>query len=666
MTDAAAMPWPYPIRFGKQSAHEVDVLVLGGGIAGVWAAIAAARKGAKVAIMEKADTRRSGAGGSGCDHWQWAADNPASGVTPEELANALVANHGGWRNGISTYVQCASAHETLLELEQMGAKVRDTDDEFKDAPFRDEKTKLLFAYDYDNRIVIRAWGANYKPILRKQCRKLGVKLIDRTSATSLLTENGRHSARVIGATGINTRTGELVVVRAKAVVLTTSRPQRVFTFSSELRGVTAFRGTSNVGNGHAMAWRIGAEFTMMEKTIRSPFASPYSYPPYGSGNPINTWFPCTIIDANGKEVPWVDANGRLLTTVDQRCRPAEGQKFFIMGGGNASQPHPGLKQYAGPRPIPDLEQRMMKGEFTPPFYADLTSMPDYERRVIWGLMVGQEGKTRVPVMQTYEQAGFDPARDMLQTYDFIRGQGMREPVVPQERTFGEIGISGGMMVDWDLMSNIPGLFGAGDLLFGGQDHSHAATTGRYAGARAAIYANNVEYGAIITDQIERERERVQGPLAAPLGGMDWKELNAGVARVMQNYCGELKNAELLSLAENWLSDIEVNEVPHVSADNPHKLMRTLDVIDILTCAQMIVKASQAREASSSTLHFSRLDYPEMDPPDWQKFLVIRRGERGVETEFKPHGFWGDLAANYRPRHAANCAGRAPIRAAAAE
>jgi len=665
MSTFAPLPWPYPVKYGEQSNYDVDVLVLGGGIAGVWAAIAAARRGAKVAIMEKGDTRRSGAGGTGCDHWQWVADNPGSGVTPEELTNALVANHGGWRNGISTYIQCASGYETLLELEKMGAKVRDVDDEFVGAPFRDERTKLLYSYDYDNRFVIRIWGANFKPLLRMECLRRGVQIIDRTNATALLTEHGGHGARIAGATGVNTRTGEFVVVRAKAVVLATSRPQRVFTFSSEHRGITAFRGASNVGNGHAMAWRIGAEFTMMEKTIRSPFASPYSYPPYGSGNAINTWYPCSIVDANGKEVPWVDVNGKILATVDERCRPAEGQKFFIMGGGNASQPHPGLKQYGGPRLTPDLEERMTRGEFTPPFYADLTSMPEYERRAIWGLMVGQEGRTRIPVWQTYGEGGFDPARDMLQTYDFIRGHGMREPVVPQERTFGEIGVSGGMMVDWDMMSNVAGLFGAGDLLFGAQDHSHAATTGRYAGARAALHARNKEHAAIDDGQITRERQRVYAPLADKPDSIDWKELNAGIARVMQNYCGELKNAELLSLGETWLADIQANEVSRVSADNPHKLMRTLDVMDILTCAQMIVAASQQRKASSSTLHFSRLDYPQMDPPDWQKFVVIRRGEKGIESSYRPHGFWGDLENNFAPRNGENRAALQDRRVSAA-
>lgn len=645
--------WPYAVRYGTERSYEADVVVLGGGIAGTWAAVAAARCGAKVIILEKAATERSGAGGAGVDHWQWAADNPASRVSPDELAQALIDNQGGYRSGISTYIQCASAYETLLEMENMGGKVRDSEGEFAGADFRDERSQLLFAYDYANRFVIRVWGHNYKPLLREECRRLGVRVFDRVSVTSLLTEGGRPGKRVVGATGVHCRTGAFIAVRAKAVVLATNRPQRIWTFSSELRGLTTFRPPSCAGSGYAMAWRAGAEFTMMEKSMRSAFGSPYSYPPYGSGNAINTWYPCTIVDATGKEVPWVDANDRVLSTVAERCLPARGQKFFIMGGGSSSHPHAGLKQYMGPRPLPDLEQRMLAGEFTPPFYADLSAMPDAERRAIWGIMVGNEGKTRIPVAHTYSQAGFDPERDMLQTYDFLRGQGMREPVLPQERTFGEQGVCGGLLVDWDLMSNLPGLFGAGDLLFGGQDHSHAASTGRYAGARAALYARGIAPGEIDAVQLAKEKERVYAPLLCQPGGPDWKELNAGSARVMQNYCGEIKNAELLKLAGLWLHDLEQHEAPKVGAENPHQLMRVLEVFDILTCAQMIVAACQGRKSSSAYLHFKRLDFPELDPPRWHKWLVIRRNGDDVSVGDRPIAFWGDFEPQYRPRHAEN-------------
>ena len=67
--------WPYPVQYDKEHGIETDVLVLGGGIAGCWAAIGAARHGARVALVEKSATIRSGAGGPGCDHW---CDAPAN------------------------------------------------------------------------------------------------------------------------------------------------------------------------------------------------------------------------------------------------------------------------------------------------------------------------------------------------------------------------------------------------------------------------------------------------------------------------------------------------------------------------------------------------------------------------------------------------------------
>ena len=48
---------------------ECDVLVVGGGIGGLMAAIAAAEGGAKVILAEKSDTRRSGSGATGNDHF---------------------------------------------------------------------------------------------------------------------------------------------------------------------------------------------------------------------------------------------------------------------------------------------------------------------------------------------------------------------------------------------------------------------------------------------------------------------------------------------------------------------------------------------------------------------------------------------------------------------
>ena len=64
--------------------------------------------------------------------------------------------------------------------------------------------------------------------------------------------------------------------------------------------------------------------------------------------------------------------------------------------------------------------------------------------------------------------------------------------------------------------------------------------------------------------------------------------------------------------------------------------------EIVTCARMIVAACEARKASSAYLHFKRLDYPEMDPAEWHKWLVIRKQGEDVAVYDRPIAFWGDF------------------------
>ena len=102
--DAKTMAWPYPVDYDKENQISADVLVLGGGPAGCFAAITAARKGLKVVLVDKAAVKRSGSAGSGIDHYGEVANNPASRVTPEELSEALNAFEEGWESGINNYI----------------------------------------------------------------------------------------------------------------------------------------------------------------------------------------------------------------------------------------------------------------------------------------------------------------------------------------------------------------------------------------------------------------------------------------------------------------------------------------------------------------------------------------------------------------------------------
>ncbi len=636
-TDDGSGPlvWPYPIQWDQTEEIDTDVLVIGGGASGCFAALGAVARGARVVLLEKASTFASGAMGSGCDHWEMAATNPCSRVTPEELTDAMIRGHRGYNNGISHYIETRQCYDRLLDLERMGAKIRDTDDEFRGADFRDEATKFLFAYDYENRYTIRVWGDTFKPMMYRGLKRNRVRLLDRTMVTGLLTEGGRVGGRVVGAVGMNVRTGKFVVCRAKATVLCTSRPTRLWLFAPEASGISEFRPPECTGDGHAIGWRVGLEFTMLEKSLRAEWSGLRSFPPYSTGNNHNTWYACSMVDAQGREVPWVDRDGRTLTTVAERHRPAPGQKFFLKGGGEPDFP---IYEFEGPETLPVDE--LLKRGYKLPLFADLPGMPDMERRVIWGMMVGHEGKTKTPVMANYTAAGFDPNRHLLQSY----GDGWRSgQFLPQERQF--FGIPGGAVNDWNLETNLPGLFAAGDMLFASDCVGHAAATGRYAGRHAADYA--VRSGPVTVDarQVDAERTRLYEPLRRKRGP-SWQSANLAVTRIMQNYCGAVKSDDLLNEGLKALYELDQAEVGHLSASNPRELGRVHEVLNIRSNAELVIHSCLARKASSKQLQFARLDYPAMDPPEWHKWVTVRRDGDGIHTGALAIDFWGDLVENY--------------------
>ncbi|MFX1470758.1 MAG: hypothetical protein ACFFB8_19135, partial [Promethearchaeota archaeon] len=402
-----------------------------------------------------------------------------------------------------------------------------------------------------------------------------------------------------------------------------------------LPGISEFRPLQCMGDGHAMGWRAGVAFTMMEKSIRGQWSGERSYPPYGTGNTHNTWYACSMVDANGKEIPWIDRDGTILKSISQRYHPSPGQKFFLKGGGE-SDFH--LYEYQGPDTLP--VEKILEQGYKLPFYADLPSMPQHERRVIWNLMVGQEGKSKIPIFQRYNEAGFDPEKDLLQSY----GEGWTSAsFLPRERQL--FGLPGGILNDWNLRTNIEGLYAAGDQLFASDCNGHAAATGYYAGRHAADYAIHTSKSLITPQQVGAEKERIYS-LINKNEGLGWKEFNMAISRIMQNYCGEIKTEELLNIGLKLLDEMEINDVPKLYARNPHELIRSLEVINILTNAKIIIYSCLARKASSKHLYFTRSDYPNMDPPEWRKFITVKLENNKVKVGALPIDYYGSLKENY--------------------
>ncbi|NLV50990.1 MAG: FAD-binding protein [Clostridiales bacterium] len=582
--------WPYPVRYGSENRIETDVLVIGAGVAGSMAGLMAARRGVKVAVVDKAPISISGSGGAGLDHYNGCISNPDCAFTPEEYIE-MQAKHPFFGRSVDfrSYIQIKGSWDNLLELEKLGLKFRDEEDEFAGAPFRDEKTKIMYAYDYKTKSSIRLRGGDaFKRIMREGLEKeKNVKIYERVMITNLLTEDGKQGSRAVGAAGVNEQTGEFYVFSAKSVIICTAgvsmQATSTWTFNSEMFASGYRSDPRNTGDGVAMAWKAGAEFHSEKQFGQTRSTGPFGWPWYGVGNPDNTWCPCTLVDNKGKEIPWVDSFGNPIFKIEQRTIPAEGQPYIGI-----------------PRPTPYINPELIKsGEYELPLWADISSLPEHEKRAIWGLMVGNEGRTRIAIYDYYNKAGFNPDKDMLQcpmmslenfgayAKDWFQGEA-------NNNKFWKADTLRGVATDWNEMTSIDGLFASGSEC--GQGGAGAGSSGAYSGNRAAEFAMRVERGVINEEQVRIEKERVYAPvnrMGNPQACISWKELWMGMNRVMQQDCGDIKTPSVCEHGLMWLDSIKKHEMQMTYARNPHELVRVLECESRMTVAEIYLHLCKA-------------------------------------------------------------------------
>ena len=644
-----SIKWPYEVDYGKENYYETDVLVLGGGIGGAFAAIAAAKEGAKVIIVDKAPIQRSGSGGVGHDHWLEATTNPASKVTPEEW----VEKGGTVLMGPMRYICGKTSWDTISEVEKQGLVIRDLEGAFDGAPFKDEKSKLLFAYDYENKTSIRLFGGNaLKPTLAKEIDRLEILRLERIMSTKFLTENGKVGSRVIGATGVHMHTGEFYIFKAKTVIVSTGAVYGMWMYRNDVLGANSeFPDPNGAGDGHAMAWNAGAGIAMMERAGGRGTAGPvHGQPSYGGASCYNTHYPCNICDANGKQIPWEDHDGNIIENLEDRTRPLKGDTFLTDFGND-----PRTEQYTL---IKDLPERITSGEYKLPFYMDLPSMPDHERRAIWGLMIGNEGKSLLPVYNKYSEAGFNPDKHLMQatimsphkyaqgTAPWWDGEGDANNM-----DSGMFGGAGGFIVDWNLKSsNVDGLYGAGYPIMA-HGCSEAATSGRYAGRKAAIDALSLDRNYELNrDQIDEEKEKVYAPINREDGNIGWRELQAGVTRIMRDYLGQRKESQIMKIGLFWLDSIREKEAKEVFVRNPHELARYLEVESRITVAQMYFHACLKRMEHDGEDYF-KTHHDPWTPADWGELQVIYKDDKGIRSEYWPSDY--ELKGDFKPTYKEN-------------
>jgi succinate dehydrogenase/fumarate reductase flavoprotein subunit len=248
---------------------DADVLVLGGGPAGTWAAISAAEHGARVVLADKGFCGTSGAtaaAGTGV----WYIDPDPSLREAAMASREKLGGHLQDRRWMARVLDTTYAQSSRLAYWGYPYPVDDSG--------RSQRNSLQ--------------GPEYMRLMRKRTKQAGVTILDHSPALELLVDDG---GAVAGATGLRRQKDDRWVVRAKAVVIATGG----CAFLSKTLG-------SNVltGDGYLMAAEAGAELSSME------FSNPYAISPaFGSVTKTLFYGWATFTYEDGSVVPGAASKG---------------------------------------------------------------------------------------------------------------------------------------------------------------------------------------------------------------------------------------------------------------------------------------------------------------------------------------------------------------------
>ena len=236
---------------------ETDVLVIGAGAAGSMAAIKANDFTQNIIVLEKAVHRSGGALGIG--HYTSEINpmcNVPGGPTSEEFVEGYLSGSSGWsgiERPLDKYIIAEEFTDIVRELESWGLEIYKREDGSWDS---------YWHRHIGERMESGCWvkGGTMKKALMNEVKRRGIEIVERTMAVDLLTNDGK----VVGAVGLNTRTGELTAFHAKAVVLCTGSSSRTYVVNPGSKWFWMRDMGTNCGDGRGMAYRAGAELTMME------------------------------------------------------------------------------------------------------------------------------------------------------------------------------------------------------------------------------------------------------------------------------------------------------------------------------------------------------------------------------------------------------------------
>ena len=223
-----------------------DVLVVGAGGAGMYAAISAARQGASVLLLDKGLIGRGGA-------TVMAQMTVAAALGQEEpddcathLKDTLEAGRGLCNEELSALL-CYDGPQRILEMGEWGTRWARANGRIRQEMAPGHSRKRCCYVDFLN-----TGPAVAATLRRKTSEVAGIRRLSNIAVIDVIVEAGR----AIGAVGLNLVDGELVALHAKAIILAAGGLTKLY----ERNSASANMG----GEAYALALWAGAQLIDME------------------------------------------------------------------------------------------------------------------------------------------------------------------------------------------------------------------------------------------------------------------------------------------------------------------------------------------------------------------------------------------------------------------
>lgn len=544
----------------KYPVIQADVLIIGGGSAGAMAAIRARqlRPDQRVVVFEKGEMKYSGSIARGMDALNIVAI-PGTEETPELYVEANRAACQGIMDEPVSYAMAERTWAVMQELITWGVCF----------PVNDKGEYDRLQIHNKGRFCITMKEPELKTILAAKCAELGVEVWNRVMTVRLL----KDGERVCGAIGLNVRTGEMVVCKAKSVILCSGGTARFgLPANGYLYGVYDFPG--NTGDGYVMAYRAGAELSGFEYTL--------------------VYY--IIKDINAPLLYITLTRGAHLLN-------AFAQEF--------QEDHPGVL-------LMHEEHQAERG----PMRIDMRHMSEEKIREVEALLFSTER----PVQERFFQGrgvDFRTAEIELWPTDcFLCGGHGLTGIRVNERAESTVpGLYAAGDVSLVARAHLSGAFTFGQI--------SAENATEYAATAAVPVVDDAQVREFLEDRDAKMRQSA--------GEVPVEEFEFKVRRLINDYIRPPKNAYKLDRALWWVDRFRKELRDTVRIRSTHDLFKAYEVENIIHCAGMSALASKERTESRWGLWHSRSDYPLKDDAHWLKHIVLTQGEsfEDIRIFFRP-------------------------------